>query len=125
MIRIKNIIILSVILLSVTNCAQQDQSKSYTMDQFKKKLKNDKEMIVLDVRTPQELTGPLNKIENAINIPLQELELRITELEKFKGKEIAVICRTQNRSAVAADFLNKKGYNVKYVIGGMSTYYQK
>jgi rhodanese-related sulfurtransferase len=123
--QIKNVIVLFVFLFSVISCAQQDPSKSYTMEQFKEKLKNDKELIVLDVRTPQELAGPLGAIVNAINIPVQELESRIAELEKYKDKEIAVICRTQNRSAVAADILRTNGYNVKYVLGGMTAFIQK
>jgi rhodanese-related sulfurtransferase len=64
-------------------------------------------------------------IENAINIPVQVLEQRINELKPYKSKEILVICRTQNRSAVAASILRGKGYNVKYVLGGMSAYNQK
>jgi rhodanese-related sulfurtransferase len=123
--QIKKFVILSVVLLSAIGCAQQDQSNSLTMEQFKEKLKNDKELIVLDVRTPQELSGPLGKIENAINIPVQDLESRITELEKYKDKEIAVLCRTQNRSTLAAKILSKAGYNVKYVQGGMTAYRQK
>ena len=125
MIRFNNFIILSVILISVIGCAQQNPSSSYTMEQFKEKLKSDKELVVLDVRTPEELAGPLSKIDGAINIPLQVLESRISELEKYKGKEIAVICRTQNRSAVAASILSKYGYNAKYVFGGMTSFRQK
>jgi len=119
----KNIIILFFVIFSVLSCAQQDQSNSLTMEQFKEKLKNDKELIVLDVRTPEEVAGGM--IENAINIPVQVLEQRIKELEKYKDKEIAVICRTQNRSATAASILSKNGYNVKYVLGGMSAYSQE
>ncbi|HCY77431.1 MAG TPA: rhodanese-like domain-containing protein [Ignavibacteriales bacterium] len=120
--RFKNVIILIVILLTSISCAQQDQSNSITMDQFKEQLKSDKNMILLDVRTPEELAGPLGKIETAINIPLQVLEQRISELEKFKDKEIIVICRTQNRSAVAVNILNKNGYKAKNVLGGMTEF---
>jgi len=121
--QLKNMIVLVVLLFSVVSCAQQDQTNSYTMEQFKEKLKNDKELIVLDVRTPEEVAG--GKIENAINIPVQVLEQRINELDKYKDKEIAVICRTQNRSSAAANILVKNGYNAKYVLGGMSAYNQK
>ena len=121
--QLKNMIVLVVFLFSVVSCAQQDQTNSYTMEQFKEKLKNDKELIVLDVRTPEEVAG--GKIENAINIPVQVLEQRINELDKYKDKEIAVICRTQNRSSAAANILVKNGYSAKYVLGGMSAYNQK
>ena len=93
------------------------------MEQFKEKLKSDKELIVLDVRTPEEVAA--GKIENSINIPVQVLEERINELEKYKDKEIFVLCRTQNRSSAAQSILKKNGYNAKYVIGGMSVYNQK
>jgi len=82
-------------------------------------------MIILDVRTESELTGGLPKIDNAIHISVQELEKRYTELEKYKDKEIAVVCRTQNRSSVAADFLREKGFNAKSVSGGMMEYHKK
>ena len=121
--QIRIFIITTFVLLSTIGCAQQDQSKSITMEQFKEKLKSDKELIVLDVRTPEEVATGM--IENAINIPIQVLEGRIDELKPFKDKEIFVICRTQNRSAVAVDMLIKNGYNAKNVLGGMSVFYQK
>ena len=123
--QLKNFIVLSIVLLSAISCAQQNPSNTYTMEQFKEKLKSDKELIVLDVRTPEELAGPLSKIDGAINIPLQVLESRISELEKYKNKEIAVVCRTQNRSSVGASILSKNGYNAKYVLGGMTAFRQK
>ena len=108
-----------------TNCAQKDNSNSITVQQFKEKLKIDKDLIVLDVRTPEELIGPLGKIDSVINIPVQVLEQRITELAPYKDKEIIVICRTQNRSAVAVSILEKNGYKAKNVLGGMTEYRKK
>ena len=109
--------------LSSFACAQQDQSNSVTMEQFKERLKNDKDIIVLDVRTPEETATGM--IENAINIPVQVLEQRVDELEMYKDKEIFVICRTQNRAPIGASILTANGYKAKYVIGGMSVYNQK
>ena len=121
--QIKIFLTAGVLFLSSLAFAQQDQSNSITMEQFIEKLKTDKDLIVLDVRTPEEVTS--GKIENAINIPVQVLEQRVKELEKYKDKEIFVICRTQNRSAAAVSILNDKGYKAKYVLGGMSVYNQK
>lgn len=123
--KIKTLITIVFLFLSSFACAQQDQSNSITMEQFKEKLKSDKDLIVLDVRTAEELAGPLGKIENAINIPVQVLEQRVDELEKYKDKEIFVICRTQNRSPIGASILTAKGYKAKYVLGGMTVYNQK
>ncbi len=89
------------------------------MAEFKEKLKSDNNIVVLDVRTSEEFIGPLGKVESSINIPVQVLDQRINELEKFKDKEIIVICRTQNRSAVAVEYLKRAGFNAKNVLGGM------
>ncbi len=121
--KIKTLITAAFLFLSPFACAQQDQSNSITMEQFKEILKNDKDIIVLDVRTPEETATGM--IENAINIPVQVLEQRVDELEKYKDKEIFVICRTQNRAPIGASILTENGYKAKYVIGGMSVYNQK
>jgi rhodanese-related sulfurtransferase len=120
---LKIFIIAAFLFLSSLSCAQQDQSNSITMEQFKERLKNDKDIIVLDVRTPEEVATGM--IENAINIPVQVLEQRVDELVKYKDKEIFVICRTQNRAPIGASILTAKGYKAKYVKGGMSVYNQK
>ena len=114
-----------IFVFSSIGCTQQKSGTSITMSEFKEILKSNKNIVVLDVRTPEELAGPLGKIDSAINIPIQVLDQRIGELEKYKDKEILVICRTQNRSAVAVDYLNKKGYNSKNVLGGMAEYNKK
>ena len=103
-------------------CAQQNQSSSISMKEFKERLATDKNLVILDVRTPEELAGPLGKIDNVINIPIQNLEQRIDELKSYKDKEILVICRTQNRSAVAVNILQTKGYKAKNVLGGMTEF---
>ena len=110
------------IVITSIACAQQNQSSSITMKDFKERLATDKNLVILDVRTPEELAGPLGKIDNAINIPIQNLEQRIDELKSYKDKEILVICRTQNRSAVAVNILQTKGYKAKNVLGGMTEF---
>jgi len=107
------------IMLFKTNA--QDKTE-ITVKELYSKIKTDSSIIILDVRTPQELSGHLGKIDNVINIPLQEIESRISELEKHRDKEIAVICRSGNRSHYATQFLNKNGYRAKNVLGGMIEY---
>ncbi|HQI39882.1 MAG: hypothetical protein B6D44_05745 [Ignavibacteriales bacterium UTCHB2] len=113
-----NILGLLLIINSLT-FAQLKTDNSLTMAEFKEKLKSDNNIVVLDVRTSEEFIGPLGKVESSINIPVQVLDQRINELEKFKDKEIIVICRTQNRSAVAVEYLKRAGFNAKNVLGGM------
>ncbi|AFH48197.1 Rhodanese-related sulfurtransferase [Ignavibacterium album JCM 16511] len=98
---------------------------SINVDEFIKLVEKDSSVIILDVRTPAELTGPLGKIQRAINIPIQELPGRINELKPYKDQQIYVICRTQNRSFASSQSLNKNGFKTVYVIGGMTEYFNK
>lgn len=83
-------------------------------------------MIVLDVRTKEEFEGKANPnfgtLKNAINIPIQQLNNRLAELEAFKDKEILVYCSLSHRSPQAAYILTQNGFkNVTNMLGGIST----
>jgi len=122
----KTFVPLFLFLFSFYGCAQNVSINSLTVSELKEKIKNnDSTLVILDLRTDTELTGTLPKIEGALHIPVQELGKRFEELEKYKDKEIIVVCRTQNRSSKAAQFLNEKGYDAKFVDGGMQVYYKK
>ena len=79
----------------------------------------DKNTIVLDVRTEEEYHGPLGHIENAILIPIQELQSRLDELNQFKNETIYVVCRSGQRSNVGKDILNANNFRAVNVDGGM------
>lgn len=70
--------------------------------------------LLLDVRTPQEFNG--GHIDGAINIPVQELAQRISEVPA--DQPIVVYCRSGNRSATATDILTGAGYEDVYDIAG-------
>ncbi len=90
-----------------------------SVEELKYAIINDPSLLILDVRMPEELMGPLGKIENVVNIPVQQLEERIGELGIYKNRNIAVICRSGIRSAVAENILNGNGFTSKNVEGGM------
>lgn len=117
---IKNIMLI-LSMMTLYSCAQ-DNGNSMSVTELKEAVKTDSSLVILDVRTPAELTGPLGKIDGVINIPVQELEDRLGELEIYKDKNIAVICRSGNRSGVAQKILTKHGFNAKNVLGGMIDY---
>ena len=86
-------------------------------------MRSDSSLVLLDVRNPHELEEKsLGQIDGVLNIPLPELEKRMDELDEFKDKDIAVICRSGNRSATATDLLVKNGINAVNVLGGMIEY---
>lgn len=64
--------------------------------------------VILDVRTPQEYKG--GHLENAILIPVQELQSRVAELSKFKEENVLIYCATGNRSTVASKILIDNGF---------------
>ena len=73
---------------------------------------------VLDVREPEEFTGPLGHISGAILIPLGELVQRIGELRP--DRPIVAVCRAGSRSAQAVTILQQNGFaDVVNLAGGM------
>lgn len=67
---------------------------------------------VIDVRTPEEYAS--GHVQGAVNIPVSEIETRISEVAKSKDTPLAVHCRSGGRSARAASKLRQMGYtNVK------------
>ena len=73
---------------------------------------------ILDVREPNEFTGPLGHIRGAILIPLGELSARTGELSR--DRPIVAVCRAGSRSAQAIAILRENGFNdVANLTGGM------
>jgi rhodanese-related sulfurtransferase len=73
---------------------------------------------ILDVREPEEFTGPLGHIKDAVLIPLGELAERASELSK--EKPIVAVCRAGGRSAQATVILQQAGFkDVANLTGGM------
>ena len=81
------------------------------------KLKGNRNIVLLDVRTPKERKE--QSIKGSIHIPLYELGTRSDELLKYKDKEIICYCRSGNRSLTAAAKLKKKGFNSANLKGGI------
>ena len=69
----------------------------------------DKGAIILDVRTPQEFST--GHIKGAVNIPVDQLASRLTELQQ-KGKPVITCCRSGARSAMAKASLAAAGIEV-------------
>jgi len=82
-------------------------------------------VVILDVRSAQEFVGELGHIHGAINIPIEELSLRIAELEPYRERPIAIVCRTDVRSAKAARLLTGAGFTELQVVRlGMTAWNQ-
>ena len=73
---------------------------------------------ILDVREPEEFTGPLGHIRGAIPIPLGALAERAGELAK--DRPVVAVCRSGSRSAQATVILREAGFaDLANLSGGM------
>lgn len=89
--------------------------QNISSDDLRDKIDRKDDFFLLDVRTPQEHAS--HAIEGSHLLPVQELNFRAQELPR--NKEIVVYCRVGNRSAFAAAYLSRLGYNVKNLEGGI------
>jgi len=75
-------------------------------------------LLLLDVRTRGEYSQ--GHLENALLIPVQELQNRVGELSDYKHSDILIYCATGNRSTVASKILVDNGFkrivNMRYGI---------
>lgn len=84
-------------------------------------------VLLLDVRTKAEFDGTaqekFGRLNNAVNIPIQELESRMKELNEWKDKQVVVYCSHSHRSPRASYMLSQNGFkNVTNLNGGMSVW---
>ena len=94
--------------------------------QLKEKLDQQQDVLVLDVRTAKDYRDEQGRIANSKNIPVEELGSRLSEITDFLERPIAIVCRTDRRSAKAAQLLTRKGFaDVHIVKGGMTDWNQE
>jgi len=99
--------------------APSDTLQHVDAQQAKKILDKDTTVVVLDVRTPEEFKSQTGHLPRAINIPIQELEGRLKELDKFRLRQLLVYCRSGNRSMRASAILKKQGFKLIHLDGGI------
>jgi rhodanese-related sulfurtransferase len=78
--------------------------------------------VIIDVRGPDEFSGPLGHIQGARNIPLADLPSRMPKLAA-EGRPLVMVCLTDKRSSQAAADLAAAGMrNVAVLRGGMKSW---
>jgi phage shock protein E len=104
----------------INNVSIQGGYYKMNQNEANRNMKEDKSIVLVDVRTPQEYAEL--HIPGSILIPLDTLK---TEAEKKLMDKKAIIylyCRSGNRSASAAKTLVELGYSKVYNIGGISSW---
>jgi rhodanese-related sulfurtransferase len=118
--------------------AQDNYSEITLPELMKKKRQGDKNMVIVDVRSPGEYydsitwgrQSNIGRIKDAINIPVQEFsrnpEAVKQQLAQYKNKDIYLICSHSYRSRVASNVLLNNGFtHVNNVRGGMTEWYRR
>ena len=80
------------------------------------------EYTIIDVREADELKE--GRIDGAVNIPLGLLirKARHGDLHDLKSKKIVTYCSSGYRGNIAADELNKQGFDTVTIEGGYSAW---
>ena len=98
-------------------CGTPEGVEDMNVEVFKNAI-TDKEVQLVDVRTPEEFAeGHIEKAQN-INVTSNNFEQQATATLD-KSKPVYVYCRTGGRSMKAAVILAKKGYKVFNLDGGI------
>ncbi|HWW06465.1 rhodanese-like domain-containing protein [Collimonas sp.] len=77
---------------------------------------NQGKTLVLDVRDSAAFAAA--HLIDSKNIPLKDLPQRMAELDKFKAKNVLVVCQTGNLSAKAVAQLGQAGFAQAYNLEG-------
>jgi adenylyltransferase/sulfurtransferase len=124
----KILIFIGLLSVGLSGCMRSGMSSghlaSVTPSELMQRLAAHDNLVLVDVRQPEELQGPLGALPGAVNIPLPDLPDRFQEIPQ--DKDVVLICRTGNRSAQAYAFLARHGYTRLYnLTGGMTAMRQQ
>ncbi len=90
-------------------------------EELRRRLDSGEGLLVLDVRSADDFVGEQGHIDGAVNIPVEELQQRMAEIGDYLEQPVAIVCRTDKRSAKAALLLTEEGFaDVHVVRGGMT-----
>ncbi len=96
------------------------------VDELKQRLHAGEDMLLLDVRTAEDYNGEQGHIAGSLLLPVEELEQRINELDDYLEKPVVTICRTDRKSAKAAQILAQKGFaDVHVAKMGMTDWHKR
>ena len=94
-------------------------STELTPAELKQRLDQHEPLVLLDVR--QDWETRLCRLDNALHIPIEEIELRSDELDP--AAEIVVYCHQGVRSAAVAEYLRGLGFaNARNLAGGLDAW---
>jgi uncharacterized membrane protein YdjX (TVP38/TMEM64 family)/rhodanese-related sulfurtransferase len=93
---------------------------------LKQRMDAGEDVLLLDVRTPEDYAGEQGHISGSTLLPLEQLEQRIDEIGDYYEKTVVTICRTDRKSSKAAQILAENGFaDVHVAKMGMTDWIKK
>lgn len=81
-------------------------------------MRDSPDMLILDLRTPEEFNGPEGHVRRAQNIPLVELERRLPELSAFRDDTFIVYCEDDACADKGVAYLRSQGFEGGVLLEG-------
>lgn len=99
-----------------SNSSDKSEFKTLPVEEFNEKMSTTASKLVLDVRTPEEVTS--GKLASAINIDYNNNNFE-SEIEKLdKNKPVFLYCKSGGRSGAALVILKDKGFKEVFNLRG-------
>ncbi len=103
----------------MSDCEQSMVPIEITFEDFRASFNT--EALLLDCRTAEEHEA--GHLAEAMLFPLQQLSVRVSDLDKYRTASIFVYCKTGNRSATFARYLRTLGFfKCQSILGGYETW---
>ena len=102
---------------ATTSTAKTNEIRHVSMDDIVKIMDENKDYVIVDVRTPDEYKE--GHIPNAINIPNETINETVYDKLQDKNQLILIYCRSGSRSRQAAYKMQKLGYTNLVDFGGI------
>ncbi len=116
-------ILLAILAIATQVACQQDSSSLREVDAFKTEIAKPN-VVLLDVRTPEEYSA--GHLKGAVNIDFRnpEFGMKLDSLDHDKQYEL--YCHSGKRSGESVKMMQKKGFkNVHHLKGGISVWEEK
>ena len=119
-----SILLIVMLWISLVSCGQKqnekssDQDSASTITQISAAALNkaDKDIVLIDVRTPQEYAA--GHLENSVNIDFRSRNFKELIGKLDKNQEVYVYCKIGGRSASAAKTMEDMGFKKIYDLKG-------
>lgn len=111
-------IIMGIFTMLFGSCQASQKIETVDSATFKERISGASEVQLLDVRTAEEFAE--GHLESAINIDVHAMDFTQKVSEQLdKNRSIYLYCRSGKRSMMAAKALEKKGYSIVNLKGGI------